>query len=170
MDVDFEILSVVFLLIAFKIVLPTVDTYSDASLSYSLLTGTYQPYGDNTAKPQLKYGSIMLIPIILTTLFTIPHWYRRENSIKKRLITFPILIFQLWPQWQVIKVLKLMRNGDSKWRIEKQKLEKEVSFIGKFSASCPLPHLCLLPISRHSALPYFNFNFQCFLLANFLRS
>ena len=160
---DFEILSVVFLLITFKIVLPTVDTYSDASLSYSLLTGTYQPYGDNIAKPQLNYGSIMLIPIILTTLFTMPHWYRRENSMKKRLTTFPLLIFQLWPQWQVIKILKLMRNGDSKWRIEKQKLEREVGFIGKYSTSYPLPQSYLIPISRQSTLSYFTFHLQCFL-------
>ena len=132
MDYDFEIISIAVLLIAFKIVLPTVDSYSDISFSYSLLTGTYQPYEGNTAKPQLKYGSIMIIPVLLATLFTIPHWYRRENSIRKRLTTFPILIFQLWPQWQVIKVLRLMRNGDSQWRIEKQKLEKEIGFIGKF--------------------------------------
>ena len=138
MDCDFEIISIAVLLIAFKIVLPTVDTYSDVSFSYSLLTGTYQPYGDNKAEPQLKYGSGMLIPVLLATLFTIPHWYRRENSIRKRLTTLPILIFQIWPQWQVIKVLRLMRNGDSQWRIEKQKLEKEIGFIGKFSTPMPI--------------------------------
>ena len=129
MDYDFEIISIAILLIALKIVSPTVDTYSDISFSYSLLTGTYQPYGDNKAEPQLKYGSVLLIPVLLATLFTIPHWYRRENSIRKRLIT-------AWPQWQVMKVLRLMRNGDSQWRIEKQKLEKEIGFI----AQCPGCH------------------------------
>ena len=141
MDCDFEIISIAILLIALKIVLPTVDTYSDISFSYSLLTGTYQPYGDNKAKTQLKYRSVMLIPVLLATLFTIPHWYRRENSIRKRLSTLPILIFQVWAQWQVIKVLRLMRNGDSQWRIEKQKLEKEIGFIGKFFMPMSMPTL-----------------------------
>ena len=74
-----------------------------------------------------------MIPVMIAFLFTIPHWFRRENSILKRLLTFPILIGQFWPQWQVVKILWLMIKKSSTWKNEKEKLEKEVSSLGKYS-------------------------------------
>ena len=134
MPLDYELLKVASTLVVFNIFLPSFDTYSDIAFSYSLISGTYEPYkahrlmGKVTKHP--IYGSVMLIPIILVTLFTIPHWFRRENSILKRLLTFPILIGQLWPQWQVVKILWLMIKKSSTWKNEKEKLEKEVSSLG----------------------------------------
>ena len=79
------------------------------------------------------YGSVMLIPVLLTTLFTIPHWWKKEETTKKRILTFPLLLTQFWPQFQVIKVLKLVIQGDSQWKVEKEKLEKEISSLGKYA-------------------------------------
>ena len=73
----------------------------------------------------------MLIPILLTTLFTIPHWWKKEDTTTKRILTFPLLLTQFWPQFQVIKVLKLVIQGDSQWKVEKKKLEREISSLGK---------------------------------------
>ena len=85
-----ELIRVAILLIVFGIVLPTFDNYSDIVFSYSLLTGNYEANGP--AEPQPIYGSVMLIPILVTTLFVIPHWLKREDSTKKRLLTFPLLL------------------------------------------------------------------------------
>ena len=136
MSLDYELLKVASTLVVFIIFLPSFDTYSDIAFSNSLISGTYEPYkahrlmGKVTKHP--IYGSVMLIPIILVTLFTIPHWFRREKSMLKRVLTFPMLIGQLWPQWQVVKILWLMIKKSSTWKNEKEKLEKEVSSLGKY--------------------------------------
>ena len=127
---DLEIWKDGCLMIVFGILLPSFDVYSDIAFSYDLISGTYKPW-HGKAKQHRVYGSVMLIPIALATLFVIPHWLKRENTLKKRLLTFPLLIGQFWPQWQVIKVLRLMKKRNPQWRIEKEKLEKEVSSLGK---------------------------------------
>ena len=48
----------------------------------------------------------------------------------KRLMTFPLLILQFWPQWETIKVLRLVWKNDNKWKDEKEKLDKEISPLG----------------------------------------
>ena len=129
MPLDYELLKVASTLVVFNIFLPSFDTYSDIAFSYSLISGTCEPYkahrlmGKVTKHP--IYGSVMLIPIILVTLFTIPHWLRRENSILKRLLTFPILIGQLWPQWQVVKILWLMIKKAVHGRMKKKSLKRK---------------------------------------------
>ena len=90
MDELSELIRVAILLIVFGIVLPTFDNYSDLIFSHSLLTGNYEAW--DTPKPQPIYGSVMLIPILVTTLFVIPHWLKREDSTRKRLLTFPLLL------------------------------------------------------------------------------
>ena len=129
MPLDYELLKVASTLVVFNVFLPSFDTYSDIAFSNSLISGTYEPYkahrlmGKVTKHP--INGSVMLIPIILVTLFTIPHWLRRENSILKRLLTFPILIGQLWPQWQVVKILWLMIKKAVHGRMKKKSLKRK---------------------------------------------
>ena len=129
MPLDYELLKVASLLVVFNIFLPSFNTYSDIAFSYSLISGTYEPYkahrlmGKVTKHP--IYGSVMLIPIILVTLFTIPHWFRREKSMLKRVLTFPMLIGQLWPQWQVVKILWLMIKKAVHGRMKKKSLKKK---------------------------------------------
>ena len=136
---DLELFRVALLLIVFNILLPSFDVYSDLAFSSSLIRGTYKPScekwtpGYPNCKPTKHpiFGTMMLIPIILATLFIIPHWLKRENTALKRILTFPIVVCQFWPQLQVIKVLKLMKERRTKkWREEKEKLEKEVSSLG----------------------------------------
>ena len=143
---DLELFRVALMLIVFNILLPSFDIYSDIAFSYSLLSGTYEPHCrhiwspddqkyilDPNCKPTKHpiFGSMMLVPIILATLFVIPHWLKRENTTLKRILTFPLLVGQFWPQWQVIKVLKLIKERRTReWREEKEKLEQEVSSLG----------------------------------------
>ena len=127
---DLELFRVALMLIVFNILLPSFDIYSDIAFSCSLLSGTYEPYQSKAVKHPI-FGSIMLVPIILATLFVIPHWLKREDTTLKRILTFPLLVGQFWPQWQVLKVLKLIKERRTReWREEKEKLEKEVSSLG----------------------------------------
>ena len=128
---DLEIWKTGCLMIVFGILLPSFDIYSDFAFSISLITGTYEPRDPLNHPEHPIYGSVMLIPIVLATLFVIPHWLKREKTLKKRLLTFPLLIGLFWPQWQVIKVLSLMKKKNPQWKIEKEKLEKELSSIGE---------------------------------------
>ena len=106
MDELSELIRVAILLIVFGIVLPTFDNYSDLIFSHSLLTGNFKTWSTfYTPKPQPIYGSVMLIPILVTTLFVIPHWLKREDSTKKRLLTFPLLL------GMVVWVVKFPRIG-----------------------------------------------------------
>ena len=129
---DLELFRVALMLIVFNILLPSFDIYSDLAFSYSLLSGTYEPaFGSNRGVKHPIFGSMILVPIILATLFVIPHWLKRENTTLKRILTFPLLVGQFWPQWQVLKVLKLIKERRTReWREEKEKLEKEVSSLG----------------------------------------
>ena len=105
MDELSELIRVAILLIIFGIVLPTFDNYSDLIFSHSLLTGNYESWITPTPEPQPIYGSVILIPILVTTLFVIPHWLKREDSTKKRLLTFPLLL------GMVISVVKFPSVG-----------------------------------------------------------
>ena len=137
---DLELFRVALMLIVFNILLPSFDIYSDLAFSYSLLSGSYEPLCQKWTSPDFPnckptkhpiFGSMMLVPIILATLFVIPHWLKREDTTLKRILTFPLLVGQFWPQWQVLKVLKLIKERRTReWREEKEKLEKEVSSLG----------------------------------------
>ena len=138
---DLELFRVALMLVVFNILLPSFDVYSDLAFSSSLLRGTYEPRcrkwnpdpNDPSCQPEKHpiFGSMMLIPILLATLFVIPHWLKREDTTLKRILTFPLLVGQFWPQWQVLKVLKLIKERRTReWREEKEKLEKEVSSLG----------------------------------------
>merc|ERR1711971_886336 len=143
-----ELVKVAIFMVLFGILLPTFDTYSDGYFSYSLISGTYCESSNCTKHP--IYGSVMLIPVLLAMLFTIPHWWRRGKG-WNRLYTLPLLIFQVWPQWQVIKVLKLMKDGKSHWRTEKEKLEKEIGSLEPFLESLPQVHLIMAIVLRGPA-------------------
>ena len=134
---DLELFRVALMLIVFNILLPSFDIYSKLAFSSSLLTyepvckSWYRDYPNCKSQKQQIFGSMMLVPIILATLFVIPHWLKRENTTLKRILTFPLLVGQFWPQWQVLKVLKLIKERRThEWREEKEKLEKEVSSLG----------------------------------------
>merc|ERR1711971_9966 len=123
---------------------PSFDIYSDLAFSSSLLSGTYEPYDGKAVKHPI-FGSMMLVPIILATLFIIPHWLKREDTTLKKILTFPLLVGQFWPQWQVIKLLKLIKERRTReWREEKEKLEKEVSSLEPFLESVPQVHIILM--------------------------
>ena len=108
------------LIIAFAVLLPFWDVYSDL-----LFMGNLFYMGHP------KFASMMLCPILLSTLCLIPHWWRTEANWSHRLATFPYLILQLWPQYRMIRILILgLWKNDPQWRREKLDIEKNASSIG----------------------------------------
>ena len=118
---DYETTKELCILIVFGILLPSFDVYSDIKFSIILFYGS-----------QYIFGSLTLIPIALTTIFMIPKWWKREKTPKQKLFTFPLLAGQLWPQWEALKIVRLIWNdyGIWMWREEKKKLELEISSLG----------------------------------------
>ena len=51
------------------------------------------------------FGKLMIIPLILSTLFILPHWLACEETLKRRLVTFPLVLLQLYPQYRSLRVL-----------------------------------------------------------------
>ena len=83
------------------VVLPTFDVYSDVLLIELLLTNVHY----NFDIMLYKFGKLMILPLILSTLFILPHWLKREKTLKGRLLTFPLVLLQLYPQYRSLRVL-----------------------------------------------------------------
>ena len=45
----------------------------------------------------------------------------------------PLLLTQIWPQYRTGRILWLYKNGDIRWKKEKEQVEKELSSIGKLT-------------------------------------
>ena len=108
--------------------LPSVDVYSDIGLSGKLLNSR-----GNHAQVENLFGWIMLIPITINLLFTIPHFLRVEKTWKQRLLTFPFLICLCWPQYRSLRILYFayVPKNIAKCLAEKLDLEESVSNLGK---------------------------------------
>ena len=135
-------------------VLPSGDVYSDIALSVKLLNKNnscdeyYSKYYTNPCSEtsvvrrveiQNLFGWIIWIPIIFNFLFTIPHFLRVEKTWKQRLLTFPLLICQCWPQYRSLRVIwfAYVPKNFAKCLAEKLDLEQNVSNLGKeFNSLC----------------------------------
>ena len=131
-------------------VLPSGDIYSDIALSVKLLNNScddeyYRRHLTNPCSEtratrvgweveiQNLFGWIIWIPIVINFLFTIPHFLRVEKTWKQRLLTFPLLICQCWPQYRSLRVIwfAYVPKNIAKCLAEKLDLEQSVSNLGK---------------------------------------
>ena len=81
-----------------------------------------------------KYFALaMLFPVILSTLFVIPHWWNQEKPKGKLLKTLPLVIFQLYSQYKMAEILYLgLWKTDKQWKAKKDFLMKEIGSLGNF--------------------------------------
>ena len=54
-----------------------------------------------------RYGYAMLVPIILMTICSLRQWWRLEKGKYQRLLTFPLVLLQLYPQYRAVRILYL---------------------------------------------------------------
>ena len=126
------------------VVLPTFDVYSDVSLIVLLLSivppnDNYFDYFDyNSYRFQIKsmeisFGKIMTIPLILSTIFILPHWLKFEKSFKNRLMTLPLVLLQLYPQYRSMRVIywAFIKKNTSQCLKEKHDNDCSLSYVGK---------------------------------------
>ena len=112
------------------VVLPTFDVYSDVSLIILLLSIVHH----NFDIMLYKFGKLMILPLILSTIFILPHWLKREKTLKGRLLTFPLVLLQLYPQYRSLRVLwwAFFRKNTSQCLKEKHENDSSLSYVGKF--------------------------------------
>ena len=80
-----------------------------------------------------KFGYAMLIPVFLSMFFITIQWWNneRKTSHKNKIGTFFLVLLQFYPQWQMLKVLKLgLWNLDIKWREKKEEIVKNLGSLG----------------------------------------
>ena len=129
------------LMSVFGLLLPSVDIYSDGYFSFKMfmfnetverLNWTSYKYEYVQEGSQTVYGTMMLIPIIISTLFTLYHWWRLETKWWHKLLTLPLVLVQFWTQYRTIRILILgLWYQISSWRKEKKVFDKDLGSLGK---------------------------------------
>ena len=80
----------------------------------------------------VKFGILILCPVIFNIIFTFPHWWRLEDTRKKKMFTSPLLLIQCWPQYRMLRILYLsLYMKDKRWKNEKEIIERDISSLGK---------------------------------------
>ena len=115
-----------------NIILPSFDIYSDVALIILLLSleQTEFPSSINFA---VFIGYLMTLPLSLSTFFMLPHWYKCEKTITRRLLTLPVVLLQFYPQYRAFRILWLSyKKQGEKWKKEKLWNECNLANVGKF--------------------------------------
>ena len=102
------------LLILTELVLPLTDVISDLLLISQLTTyiepitqSNYCSSGNVNCIDLKTLGYLMIIPLLLSTILLVPHWWKNERSIKHKLLTVPLLILQFWLPTLALRILWL---------------------------------------------------------------
>ena len=78
------------------------------------------------------FASVLSIPIMLSFLFLIPHWWKTEKTTGRRLKTLPLLLLQLWPQYRVFRLMIILCKGDQeKYCKKKEQHDRDVTCLGR---------------------------------------
>ena len=135
------------LLLATGVCLPSFDVYSDIALALKLLRGYFYINQDCKSKgeivePHPKLAIAMMTPVLLSWMFVAKQWYQAEKGVRQKLITFPILLLQLYPQYRALKVLYYAKwKKSNEWQQMKDAWEMNVSHLGEDRIYCTILHL-----------------------------
>ena len=130
-------------MLATGVFLPTLDVYSDLLFVGWLFHGNYYielPYSPGLCEkrgevvpPHPRFGSVMLIPLLLSWILVIRQWYKMEHGMKQKLKTLPLLILQVYPQWRALRVLYYAKWKKHRgWHKMKEEWETGITHIGKY--------------------------------------
>ena len=80
------------------------------------------------------FGTVTLLPIVVSFLFVLPHWWNTEKTTKRRYLTFPLVLFQIWPQFRVIELLLILwKQPYEAYAVKKEHYYKNIGSLGKFT-------------------------------------
>ena len=118
------------MLIVFVLGFQGVDFFGDIFLSKRLL---YNNEKDSETRWLLTMtGILMMIPVVLSTLFMIPHWWKNEEKWWRKVLTF--IFIPVYPQYRALRVLFFWCFGYGEKAVqEKERFDNTVSFVGKYS-------------------------------------
>jgi hypothetical protein len=81
-----------------------------------------------------KFATVLSIPVLLSFVLLLPHWYQTENTSKRRWMTLPLFLLQVWPQYRVFKLLIVLfqdREEQQKYHNKKAQHDKNITCLGK---------------------------------------
>ena len=109
------------------IILPTADTFSDINFAISAFS---------TQNPRI--GISMLLPVILNLAFNIYFWMvTKFDSETERRFTWLLIIMNVWPQYQVLKLIVSIVRGKDNWKNRQEKIRRDLSYIEPFIEAVP---------------------------------
>ena len=92
-----------------------------------------EPYCRNNKKDgsHPKFGIAVISPVFLSTIFVLFHWYKTEKNMLNRMMTLPLVICQVWPQYRILRILYfgLIKKSDQ-WKKENEHQKKDISCLG----------------------------------------
>ena len=81
-----------------------------------------------------RFATVLSLPVLLSFVLLLPHWYQTEKTSKRRWMTLPLLLLQVWPQYRVIKLLIVLfqdREEQQKYHAKKGEHDKNITCLGK---------------------------------------
>ena len=88
---------------------------------------------DGVLRTHLKYAVAVMVPVALAFIFHIRQWRKNEDGLKKKLISVPFLILQLYPSFAAYRLVVYLITRDKKWFDAKQNYDRSMTSIGKSS-------------------------------------
>ena len=111
------------------ILLPTTDVLGDINFAIRAL-----------CSHNFGIGCAMILPIVLNMAFNLYKWTSTEyDTQKEKRFTWLLVILNVWPQYQVLKLILLILCGTPQevWLPWKDKIKQELSFTEPFVVAVP---------------------------------
>ena len=111
------------------ILLPTADVLGDINFAIRAL-----------CSHNFGIGCAMVLPVVLNMSFNLYKWTSTEyDTQKEKRFTWLLIILNIWPQYQVLKLLLLILCGTPKdvWIPWRDKIKQELSFTEPFIVAVP---------------------------------
>ena len=113
----------------FDIGLPTADTFSDVNFALSAFSNH-----------NFGIGSVIMFPVLLNMTFNLYTWKTTDfDTRKEKLFSWILILFNVWPQYQVLKLIfaMIMKRSDRGWKKLQEKVKKRITHIEPFIESVP---------------------------------
>ena len=72
-----------------------------------------------------------MVPVALAFLFTVNQWAKNESGWKKKLISLPFLLLQLYPPFAALRLVVYLITRNRKWFDANKVYNQSVASIGK---------------------------------------
>ena len=78
-----------------------------------------------------RYAAAIMVPVALAFLFTVNQWAKNESGWKKKLVSLPFLLLQLYPPFAALRLVVYLITRNRKWFDANKVYNQSVASIGK---------------------------------------